>query len=109
MRRMLAVLGVAATFAIGQTALAAPAGAKVNCTFEGFTQECRGGSGEGEGGAGGGAGRHDYYDALTGSFTNSGGGGFGGGPGFGQDGGGFGEHCTSDGISQRCVGGGSAN
>ena len=107
MRRMLAVLGVAATFAIGQTALAGPAGAKVNCSSEGTTQTCRGGSGEGGGGAGGGAGRNDTVDPVSGEFTNSGGAGFGGGPGFGQDGGGFGEHCTSDGISQRCVGGGS--
>ena len=109
MRRTVAMIGVAGALIMGQMAAAGPAAAKVTCTVEGFTQECRGGSGEGVGGAGGGAGRHDTFDALTGAFSTSGGGGFGGGPGFGQDGGGFGGHCTSDGIGQRCVGGGSTN
>jgi hypothetical protein len=102
------MIGVAGALILGQAALAGPAAAKVNCTFEGTVETCSGGSGEGVGGAGGGAGRHSISDG-TGGFTTSGGGGFGGGPGFGQSGRGFGEHCDSDRVEQPCVGGGSLN
>ena len=109
MRRMLAVLGVAATFAIGQTALAGSAMAKGNDTSHGTTVQTTGGNADGPNGGRGGAGNRTSLDTETGATTFSGGGGAGGGPGFGGKGSGFGEHCDSDWTLDPCVGGGSPN
>src|SRR5215204_3414503 len=100
MRRTLAVLGVAATLAIGQAAVAGPASAKTNC--EGFPiRECQGGRGSGGGGGGGGGGGQTEFDVVNDQgSTISGGRGFGGG----GTGGGGGRHCFSP---TDCVGGSS--
>jgi hypothetical protein len=113
MRRTLAVIGVAGALAVGQLALAGPAGAKSNCTVQGTTVTCAGGNADGPSGGRGGAGNRNSFDPVTGDSSFSGGGGAGGGPGFGGQGSGFGEHCTGNAYDPfdpiTCVGGGSPN
>ena len=90
MRRTVAVIGVAGALVLGQTAVAGPAAAKRNCTFDPTTQTyvCTGGTSETDRGGGGAGNRSVPGESFSG--------------GGGVPGGGFGEHC--DYTTQRCVG-----
>jgi hypothetical protein len=102
MRRTVTMIGVAGALILGQTAVAGPAGAATNCTYDPntYTTVCHGGQSETS--TGGGGSGHHYRQSPT-DYTFSGGAGV---PGGAATSGAYGEHCTGSYIdgSQKCVG-----
>src|SRR5215211_3632851 len=106
MKKLLILAVVSALIAL---VFAPPAGAKVNCKFEGNQFVCAGGAGSGKIPAedfAGGGGSRIAGDSMGTLEWSGGGGGLTSGSTGGGEPGGLGEHCTTkNGGPAECVGG----